>query len=437
MYVRWLAEEIRKRSNAPIIVGGLLADLHHDLLLTKGLADYCVIGEGEVTLVELLENLKAPHKVRGVAFMGPGGLIRTEPREFIKDLDGLPMPECSLWNMPRYTRVTMYAHDNTTGYSSKSHAQTVQPEDLLPNMTVLSGRGCPYKCRFCARSYDFLRLKSVERITEEIKFLKATYNLKAFHFADELVIVGKKRTQELCNALKDLDLYWDCQAQVNTVTPGILRMLKDANCLSLGLGIESGSNDILKRMRKGVTREQSLHVLQAAKDVGIHLKIQLMGSFPGETRETLRETMTLMDKADLPPRRLTWTMPPPGSTLYDDCREQGLIPDEEAYIIKLHTGYNAPNNVILNVSGQSDEAMIRLFDWVHMQMYMRFVARKFLQNKANVGQAWFWRFTREATERALNYYTRWFVRAVRFGKRLGLSAVSVARGVRGNPVRSD
>jgi len=171
--------------------------------------------------------------------------------------------------------------------------------------------------------------------------------------------------------MKKLDLYWDGQARVNTINDKeVLYALKDANCLSIGLGIESGSNTMLKAMKKGITREQSLSVLKMAREVGIHLKLQFMGGYPGETQETLAETASLIRQAKLPPRRLTWTTPLPGSELYEQAKAEGKIPDEETYICKLYQGYNnyLIPNIVLNVSGQSDAEMIRLFYWVHMKM---------------------------------------------------------------------
>jgi radical SAM superfamily enzyme YgiQ (UPF0313 family) len=367
-YVNWLAETIKARCSSPVVIGGLLADHHYDLLLKKPFIDICALGEGELTAVDLFRHLDDPEKVKGVAFRRNGQIAVTDKRELIVDLDSLPLPNFELWEMARYTRVKMYAHDPSTSFDFYKYDSAPDPESLRPNMTFMSGRGCPYQCTFCSRSYDNLRLKSIERIIDEIKYLKEKYKLRAVHFADELLLANKKRSLAFCREIGKLDLYWDGQARVNTIDKECLIAMKGSNCLSVGLGIESGSDTILKAMRKGITRKQSLRLLTDAKEVGIHLKIQLMGGFPGETKATLAETASLLKEAGLPPRRLNWCTPMPGSELYRQARSDGLIPDEESYIIKLHKGYNNPENIVLNVSGQSDPQMIRLFQWVQMKM---------------------------------------------------------------------
>jgi anaerobic magnesium-protoporphyrin IX monomethyl ester cyclase len=371
LYALWLAEEIKKRCAVPVVIGGLLANYHHDLMLSKGTIDYCVIGEGEITAVELFRHIGDMNRlpdVNGIAYRQNGKISVTLLRELIQDLDSLPLPNFDLWPMDHYTQARMYAQDRTTAFESYDSAEEVDPAELRPNMTFLTGRGCPYKCTFCSRSYDSLRLKSVDRVIEELQIVKERYGIRAAHFADETLLLNKSRILEFCERIKNVGIYWDGQGRVNTLNREIMVALKDANCLSVGLGVESGSDTILKAMKKGITRKQTLDILVAAKEVGLHLKIQLMGGYPGETKKTLRETASLMKEANLPPRRLTWCTPLPGSELYRMSLRQGLIGDEEAYIIKLQKGYNHREHIALNVSGQSDKAMIRLLDWVHLKM---------------------------------------------------------------------
>ncbi|MBN1122139.1 MAG: B12-binding domain-containing radical SAM protein [Anaerolineae bacterium] len=388
LYVLWLAEQIKKRCAVPIVVGGLLANYHYDLLLSKGTIDYCVVGEGEETSRELFRHIDDPNRlpdIQGIAYRKNGTISINPLRPLIEDLDSLPMPNFDLWPMERYTQAKMYAHDQTTAFKSYEVALDIDPSELRPNMTFLSGRGCPYKCTYCSRSYNSLRLKSVDRVIEELEFVKERYGIKAAHFADETLLLGKKRIFEFCERIKDVGIYWDGQGRVNTLNREIMIVLKDANCLSVGLGVESGSDTMLKTMKKGITRRQTLEVLKAAKDVGLHLKIQLMGGYPGETKRTLRETATLMKEADLPPRRLTWCTPLPGSELYGMVTAQGLIEDEEAYIVKLQKGYNNRDYIAMNVSGQTDKAMIRLFDWVHLKMDFNYFVSMLLHPRTHPG----------------------------------------------------
>ena len=378
-YHTWLAPQLRKRSNAPIVVGGLLSDLHYDLLLEKGYADVCVIGEGELTSVELLRNLDKLDKVAGIAYLDNGQVTLTQPRELIKNLDDLPMPNFDIWNMDVYTRVRMYAHDSSTKFEESE--LDIDPDDLWPGMVFLAGRGCPFRCKFCKRSFDSYRLKSIDRVISEIKYLKERYGLKSAHFSDETLILKKRRTLEFAKAMKEVDIYWDGQARIDTIDKDTMQALKDAKCISIGFGVESGSNKMLKLMNKGITREKALRVLDDAREVGIHLKLQFMGGYPGETKETLAETVSLLKETKLPPRRLTWCTPMPGSALYDEAIADGKIEDEEAFIIELHQGYNRIDNVVLNVSGHSDKEMIRLFGWAHKEMHINYLKILFADRK--------------------------------------------------------
>jgi len=417
-YQTWLSPQIRKRSKAPIIIGGLLSDLHFDLLLKNDLADICVIGEGEATSPDLFRNLDNLAAVDGIAYLKDGELKQTKPRELIKDLDDLPMPNFDIWNMDIYTRVKMYAHDSSTKF--EEFELGVDPDDLWPGMVFLAGRGCPFRCKFCKRSFDSYRLKSIDRVMHEVKYLKERYGLKSAHFSDETLIFKKRRTLEFAAAMKELDIYWDGQARIDTIDKETMYALKDANCLSIGFGVESGSDTMLKAMNKGITRAKALRVLADAREVGIHLKLQFMGGYPGETKETLAETVSLLKETKLPPRRLTWCTPMPGSALYDEAKAAGKIEDEETFVKDLHQGYNRIDNVVLNVSGHSDEEMIRLFGWAHKEMHVNYMKVLF-QDRKNVSRDRYLAFLYE-TYRVVQlfYANEWTVRdaLVRRGLRL-------------------
>jgi radical SAM superfamily enzyme YgiQ (UPF0313 family) len=406
LYVTMLAESLRRsHPDKPVVVGGLLADLHHELLLQKGAADICVLGEGEVTAVELLDHLDSPGEVAGVAFRRDGEVVRTEPRRLIRDLDGLPMPDFALWPMETYMgSLRMMANDPTTRYDDFRSRPAVDIEEFTPRMNLIAGRGCPYRCRFCSRSYQTIRLKSVDRLVSEIEHLKEAFGVRAVHFNDELLFVKKSRTLKLCRRFKELNIYWDGQARVNTVDRECLEAMKDAGCVSLGLGIESGSDRMLKAMNKGITREMALRALRDAQAAGLHVKIQLMGGYPGETKQTLAETASLIKEAGLPPRRLNWCTPLPGSELYEEVRAQGLIPDEEAYLKLIFRGYNSVDKVLLNVSGQSDQRMAELFRWVHMKMEVDYVGTLLRQGGFAPRSREFWEQVKKAAAHAGHYY---------------------------------
>jgi anaerobic magnesium-protoporphyrin IX monomethyl ester cyclase len=382
-HVLWLAKTVKSFDNIPVIVGGILADHHYKLLLSKNTIDFCVLGEGEITIVDLLNHLSDPGNVRGIAFRQNGNIIVTPPRELIKDLDTLPMPNFDVWDMGIYLTGGLWADDKTTQYEYY-YGNLPKYEDLHPNIAMFFGRGCPYRCRFCSRSYPTIRHKSTDRIVNEVKFLKEKFGIKAVHFYDELVVFNKEIIIDLSKKLKDLNIYWDCQARVNLMNYDLMKILKDSNCYSLGFGFESGSDALLKAMNKGIRKEQNLRVLEDARKIGMHLKIQLMCGYPGETEDTINETVEMMKACKLPPRRMSWTTPLPGSYIYSECVEKGLIPDEEEYLIRLgKMTMNSEGNIILNISGLSDDIMEDLFIRANNKMNYNFYCQILKENVKN------------------------------------------------------
>lgn len=363
-----LAEKLKEYSQVPIVVGGLLANAHYELLLAKKTVDVCVIGEGEITTVELFRHFNMLETVKGIAYRVKDTIVRNESRLLIRDLDSLPMPHFDTWNMEVYTKGRTFVHDAKTRYEEYPISKKYPLSMLTPNIALFSGRGCPYRCAYCSRSYDTVRFKSTDRIIYEIRYLKEAYNIKMFHFVDELLVVNKKRIKDFCEMIKRENVLWDCQARVNTVDYNIMKMMRDANCISIGFGVESGSNRMLTAMKKETTRKQSIRALKDATKVGLHLKLQFMTGYPGETEETLRDTARIFKEVNIPPRRMSWCTPLPGSELYRNACAAGLIHNEEAFLEKLQYGWNRPGRILLNVSGQSDEEMVRLFYWGHLEM---------------------------------------------------------------------
>jgi radical SAM superfamily enzyme YgiQ (UPF0313 family) len=376
-YALWLSQMVKRlQGDVPVVIGGILADLHHELLLAKPEIDICVLGEGELTALELFRNMDDLHRVRGLAFKRNGRVVKTPERKLIEDLDSLPLPNFDLWNMNKYLRGNLWADDLTTKYS-EFPGSFPSEEKLNPNISVFFGRGCPFSCNFCSRSYQSVRYKTPDKVIKEITFLKNKFGIRAIHFYDELVVFKKKLILEFCNKIKPLNIYWDCQARVNTIDAELMRIMKESNCYSIGFGFESGSNKLLRAMGKGVSREDNLRVLEAAKKAGMHLKIQLMCGYPGETEETIEETVSMMKISQLPPRRMSWATPLPGSKLYLDSVQKGLIRDEEEYLSRLgRLNMNSPNGIVLNVSGLLDREMTRLYYRGNAEMERNFVLQQ-------------------------------------------------------------
>lgn len=331
-YVKWLVELLKKELGVKIIIGGPLATHSYELVLKDTNADICVIGEGELTTLEILENMENLDKIKGIAYRKNGQVIKNPPQEYIKNLDTLLYPTYDLFQMDIYTNTKFQdVVEKSAKYSN------------LRIMGLICGRGCPFNCNFCSKNFKGLRLRSIDNIIDEIIFLKDKYNISGIHFVDELVVVSKRRIEKLTERIKPLNIKWDCQGRVDIIDYNILKKMKDAGCVSIGFGIESGSPKILKNMNKGITPTQIEMALKSAIKVGLDVKVQLIFGYPGETKETIAETINLFKGIGHPGRRFNLITPLPGTPIYTEALNKGLIKNEETYLdeISYNFGYGS------------------------------------------------------------------------------------------------
>jgi len=360
-YVKWLSCELKKQTKARIILGGLLATYSSEIVLNNTTVDICVVGEGEKTIVDLLKKINCLENVHGIVYKEDGKIIKTPPRDYIKNLDSLDRPAYHLFPMDMYTKTKFYIHDPTT--------KIFKRKLTFKTMGVLTGRGCPYQCNFCSKSFEGLRLKSADSIIDEIKYLKQTYEIEGVHFIDELFVINKKRAYELIEKLGTIGIKWDGQARVNTVDYDLLCAMKKAGCVAIGFGVESGSNKILKNMNKRITVAQSQQALKDAQRAGLHIKVQLVLGYPGESKETIAETVDFFKRIKHPARRFSLILPLPGSALYNEAISKNLIQDEEDYLTQIFEGYGSsryrvfinftdlPTNEIYRLKRKAEKAM--------------------------------------------------------------------------------
>lgn len=321
-YTKWLIAEMKKRFEGPLVVGNALATLTPEVVLEHTEADICVIGEGEITLPNLVSNLGDLSKVKGLLYKQDGKVLRTEPQEYIKDLDTIEFPAWDLFPMDIYLK-----YCRVLGTDVKA-------------LNIVAGRGCPYHCRFCSKTFSGTRVRSVDNIITEIREMLSKFDIGGILFVDELVVLNRKRIMEFCDKVEPLHIKWNCQGRVNLVNKEILQRMKESGCETIGYGVESGSEKILKNMRKQITPEQSRKAILDALDIGIWPFVQMMYGYLGEDEQTLKETTDFFK--DIPfvgVVRLSPTTPLPGTELWDYCLEKGLIEDIDAYLMGISAGY--------------------------------------------------------------------------------------------------
>lgn len=309
-----LVKELDRRIT--VIAGGVhVSALPERSLLEHRAIDAVVLGEGEETVAELVAALKegSPlEEVRGLALRKGEKVVFTGPRPLIQDLDSLPLPA---WEMlPRFPR-----------------AYCIQTQSVanFPSTSVCTSRGCTGKCTFCDRRIfgSNLRAHSAPYVMALIKDLYHNHGVRDIQFEDDNFMLFKKRLFEVCDMIRAerLDLTWSCQARVDMVRLETLKKMKEAGCWMILYGVESGSERILKMMKKEISREKILRAIDLAHKAGIMCKGFFITGFLGEDRESLDETYEFIKRAPFDDISLHYYTPFPGSPAYNSVERYGLF----------------------------------------------------------------------------------------------------------------
>ncbi len=304
--------DLARARGCPIVVAGSDATDHPDLYLARG-ASAVIAGEGEATLVELTDALlgrsAAPlASIHGLVVRdASGGTSHTPGRAFLRDLDALPLPAWDLVDVDRYRRIWCARH----GYFS---------------MNLVTTRGCPYSCNWCARPVYGQRYasRSPELVVAEIAWLTRTYAPDHLSFADD--IFGLKpgwieRFAELA-ARDGVALPFKCLLRADLLDERIAEALRVARCRSVWIGAESGSQRILDAMDKGLRVGQIERAADLLRRAGIEVGFFLQFGYPGETREDIERTLDMVRRCRPDDIGISVSYPLPGTKLYERVRAE-------------------------------------------------------------------------------------------------------------------
>jgi len=296
----------------PVIVSGSDASDHPEIYLDRG-ASAVVAGEGEATLVELLDVLSnrnpAPiSSIAGVCLRDAGGrVLRTRPRETLRDLDSLPRPAWDLADIERYRRMWKARH----GYFS---------------MNIVTTRGCPYHCNWCAKPIYGQRYaaRSPERVVEEIAWLKATYRPDHLWIADDIFGLKPGWIERFAEGIAGAGVRvpYKCLLRADGVTEPVVRALAASGCRTAWIGAESGSQDILDAMEKGTRVDQIYDAARRLKAAAIEVGFFLQFGYPGETMAHIDRTLQMVRDCDPDDIGVSVSYPLPGTPFYDRVKAQ-------------------------------------------------------------------------------------------------------------------
>jgi anaerobic magnesium-protoporphyrin IX monomethyl ester cyclase len=289
LYTRWVWHAYklveRMRNRFPLLVaGGPHATACPDEALRQGF-DVAVMGEGEETIIQLVQSLEgvAPlESVAGIHFLSSGNkFLSGAPARFIPSLDALPFPH-------RAQHLFERSWYHTSGWPPISNG-------------IVSSRGCPAHCTFCAnyatgRKY---RCRSAANVVMELKESRMLFGTTMFPFWDDALTADPRRMLRLCAAMtRDLQFEpsWSATTRVTTVQMKLLSAMKRAGLVQLNFGVESGDDEILRAIRKGIRTESVVRALEMAKEAGLRTSCNFMFGFPQETPQALERTLRFMER---------------------------------------------------------------------------------------------------------------------------------------------
>ncbi|MFH1996750.1 MAG: radical SAM protein [Candidatus Omnitrophota bacterium] len=283
---------INRNTKAIYVIGGPHVSARADDALQD--FDAIVMGEGERAIVDIAKLYE-----RGHVF--DHDIIK---RGYIKDINIIPFPDRDGIDLRKY-------HYLMNG---------------RPTTTVLTSRGCPFQCAFCANNAwgKTLRMRSPENVFEEIAMLKERYGYSSFMFFDDTMTINRTRMHHICDLMGSLNVIYRCFIRSDTVDRAVLRKMRSSGCVEVGVGIESGSQRILDIVNKGETVRKNMEAIKMSKAEGLRVKGLFIIGLPGENHESIAETISFLEEADLDDVDITVYTPYPGSAIYKKRAEYDI-----------------------------------------------------------------------------------------------------------------
>jgi radical SAM superfamily enzyme YgiQ (UPF0313 family) len=294
-----------------VIFGGIHATAMPEECLAQACVDIVVRGEAENTLPELYRRLKSRgdwQSLDGISYRGTEGVVH-RPRAQAVDLDTLPLFPYHRFDPSRY--VTAF---------------------------VMSSRGCPYECIFCSNQVATgkrYRFRSTGLVIQEIGILVEQHHVRRIHLLDDNFLVNHKRVRELIKEIKQRGWHhkvtFDFQCRGDNIDPQLMRELFEAGFVDIGIGIETASEDILKRIKKGETLGQIMEAIRLARSIGFDVASTVMFGLPGETHTDRIAAMRLVRELDLDKVKFNNAIPYPGTEFFDAAKRAGQLRIEGWY----------------------------------------------------------------------------------------------------------
>ena len=308
------ADKIKQvKPDTIVVLGGYHPTFEYESVLAEPSVDLVVIGEGEYTLLELVQTIEANGdltNVKGLAFHDEddGSLVLTPDREVIQNLDELPFPAFHLFPMEKYRILNI-----STNVA-----------------TIITTRGCPMQCSFCSSAAlhgNKLRRRSYENVVDEVELRLKEQNIDTIAFMDDTFTLNKRFVKDFCAEIKrrNLKFWWGCTSRVDTLDEDLLQTMKDAGCITIFIGVESADQQMLEKMNKNITVSKTEKAFKLIRKIGIRSIASCVIGMPEDTRESMEKTIKFVKKLNPNYALYSLATPYPGTRFYNETFKKNLV----------------------------------------------------------------------------------------------------------------
>jgi radical SAM superfamily enzyme YgiQ (UPF0313 family) len=348
-----------------VMVGTHVSALPEETLLKSASVDAVARREYEYTALELASVLKKNdlsryreedlRKIAGLSFKSNGKVIHNPDRPYNKNLDALP------W-VSRVYKKHLRIHDY------------FNPNAPFPMVTLISSRGCPFRCSFCVYPQTFtgrkFRFRSIDNILDEMEFVVREFpEAKSIFFEDDTLTANKKRCMEFADGIiqRGLKIPWVANSRIDPDLETMLK-IKEAGCRELCVGFESGDQEVLNSMKKGIRMDRMLQFMEDAKKAGIFIHGCFMVGFPGETLESIKRTIDWAIRLNPDTVQFYPVMVYPGTEAYEEYKKKGWLTARNYNEWLTPAGLH---NCVIRNEALSSSDLVRLCDLARRRFYLR------------------------------------------------------------------
>ncbi|MBR2884194.1 MAG: B12-binding domain-containing radical SAM protein [Clostridia bacterium] len=334
-----ITQEIKKLK-IPVVWGGQAATAMPELMIKEAEPDYIILGEGEVTWLELvtaLENKEDVSKVAGLVYLENAKVTYTKTRE-LADISSFPDIHWNLVDVKKY-------------FSSFFNCDKM--------VYLHASKGCPAQCTFCSNQLFHQsknRCRDVNQIIKDIDYLYSQ-GVNGIYFSDELWIPNRKDRTELCKILSErkYNLFWGCQMRLGVLNEDDIELMYDAGCRWILFGIESGNKERIKLIKKNIDLDLAKPTVQMCEKRGITVQASFIIGYPDETTEEIKETLRFAESLGASLVVVNILTPLPNSEIYNQAKENGIFEYPNSIKeIAFNIEQSATDEIVVNLSKVND-----------------------------------------------------------------------------------